>query len=87
MLGRDYLAMFDPYPLIRKNSRYDLNSAIDLLWGEVTRRLFCPMILRLDGEVAGQVLIIMDLSLHAALISDKLRKRHKGRFYEPLRRL
>ena len=27
------LAMFDNYLLRRKNSRYDLNSEIDLLWG------------------------------------------------------
>ena len=34
------LAMFDNYPLTRKNSRYDLNSDIDLLWGDFQNPLF-----------------------------------------------
>jgi len=44
------LARFDNYLLTRKNSRYDLNSEIDLLWGDF-QNPFCPTILCLDGEL------------------------------------
>ncbi len=50
-VNRGKLAMFDNYLLRRKNSRYDLNSKIGLLW-EGSRIIFCPMILCLDGEVS-----------------------------------
>jgi hypothetical protein len=70
--------MFDNHPLTRKKSRYDLNGEIELGWAG-SRGLLGPMRVCRDGEVAGQSLIITDLSLHAALISDKLRKKPQGR--------
>lgn len=35
----DYLAMFDNYLINRKNSRFDLDIAIDLLWGDLQNPL------------------------------------------------
>ena len=33
-MGSDYLAIIDTYPLPQKNASSDINSEIDLLWGD-----------------------------------------------------
>jgi hypothetical protein len=42
--------MFDNYLITWKNSRFDLNSEMDLLWGDFQNPFF-PMIFCLDGKV------------------------------------
>ena len=68
-----------PWYQMSETPRYDLYSEIELLW-ENLQNLFYALMVCLDGEVPGQVLTIKDLSLHAAPISDKVRKRPAGTF-------
>ena len=50
-LDGKFVAMLDNYPQISENPRYDQDSEMSFCGG-ISRILFCPMVLCLDGEIA-----------------------------------